>query len=150
MTTVRGRACSGAVAALVVAGVVAAVPAAPALADAGGVVISELNYHAGTDLDSDDWLELTNTGTPRSTWAAGRFTAGVTAVLPAGCVVPAGGCFVGRQGRRPVPGALRVRPAAVYSGNLSNGGETVTLVDGARGRGGHGDLRRRRALAVRP
>ena len=34
----------------------------PAQAAAGPVVISELNYHAYTDLATDDFLELTNVG----------------------------------------------------------------------------------------
>ena len=34
----------------------------PAGAEPGGIVLSELNYHAGSDLDGDDFLELTNTG----------------------------------------------------------------------------------------
>ena len=31
-------------------------------AQPGGIVISEIHYHPGTDLDTDDFIELTNTG----------------------------------------------------------------------------------------
>ncbi len=64
------------VAILVVLATVAAMVVARAgvaHADPGGIVISELNYHAGSDLDADDFVELTNTGARRrSTCPAGR------------------------------------------------------------------------------
>ncbi len=65
-----------------------------ASAEPGGIVISELNYHAGSDLDTDDFLELTNTGTSAIDVSGWSFTAGVTGVLPAGSVIPAGGRYV--------------------------------------------------------
>ena len=43
----------------------------PAQAAAGPVVISELNYHAYTDLATDDFLELTNVG-GRTNWRTGN------------------------------------------------------------------------------
>jgi hypothetical protein len=42
---------------------VLAMPASLARAAGSGIVISEIHYHAGSDLDTDDFLELTNTST---------------------------------------------------------------------------------------
>jgi len=66
----------------------------PAFAEPGGVVISELHYHAGTDLDTDDFLELANTGASTVDVSGWSFTAGVTVTLPAGASIPAGGYAV--------------------------------------------------------
>ena len=73
-------------------------------AEPGGIVISELHYHAGSDLDTDDFLELTNTGGERrSTSRAGRSRQGITAVLPAG---------TGDPGRRALRAVAPTRPAS--------------------------------------
>lgn len=103
----------------------------PAFAQPGGVVISELHYHAGTDLDTDDFLELANTGADAVDVSGWRFTAGVTAILPAGTAIPAGGHVVVAKDAARFQSLYGFAPVAAYSGNLSNGGETVTLVDGA-------------------
>ena len=112
-----------------VTGVVAV--ATPAHADPGGIVISELNYHAGSDLDTDDFLELTNTSTAAVDMSGWSFTAGITAVFAPGTAIPAGGRFVVAKDAALFQATYGFAPAAVYAGNLSNGGETVTLVDGA-------------------
>jgi chitodextrinase len=104
---------------------------APAFAQPGGVVISELHYHAGTDLDTDDFLELANTGTGAVDISGWSFTAGVTATFAAGTAIPAGGYVVVAKDAARFQSLYGFAPLAVYSGNLSNGGETVTLVDGA-------------------
>ena len=62
--------------------------AMPAGADPGGIVISELNYHAGSDLDTDDFLELTNTSASAVDVSGWSFSAGVTATFAAGTVIP--------------------------------------------------------------
>jgi len=105
--------------------------AEPAHADPGGVVISELNYHAGSDLDGDDFLELTNTSAAAIDMSGWSFTAGITAVLPPGTAVPAGGRLVLAKDATQFQTTYGFAPAALYGGNLSNGGETVTLADGA-------------------
>lgn len=105
--------------------------AASAGAEPGGIVISELNYHAASDLDVDDWLELTNTSGEAIDISGWTFTAGVTATLPAGSVVPAGGYYVVAKDAAAFLAAHGFAADAVYSGNLSNGGETVTLTNGA-------------------
>lgn len=112
-----------------VTGVVAV--ATPAHADPGGIVISELNYHAGSDLDTDDYLELTNTATAAVDLSGWSFTAGITAVFAPGTTIPAGGHFVVAKDAALFQATYGFAPDAVYGGNLSNGGETVTLVDAA-------------------
>jgi PKD repeat protein len=101
----------------------------PASADPGGVVISELNYHAGSDLDTDDYLELTNTGSTPIDMSGWSFTAGVTATFPAGTSIAAGQRFVVAKDATQFATTYGFAPDAVYGGNLSNGGETVTIVD---------------------
>jgi hypothetical protein len=103
----------------------------PAFAEPGGVVISELHYHAGTDLDSDDFLELANTGSAGVDVSGWSFTAGITVTLPAGTTIAAGGYAVVAKDAARFQALYGFAPVAAYSGNLSNGGETITLVDGA-------------------
>ena len=45
-------------------------------ADPGGVVISELHYHAGSDLDTDDFIELANTASSAVDVSGWSFTQG--------------------------------------------------------------------------
>lgn len=123
-----GRFTAVAVAAAVLMGVLG--PAPSASAEPGGIVISELHYHAGTDLDSDDFLELVNTSAAPIDVSGWSFTAGVTAVLPAGSVIPAGAYAVVAKDAVRFQVLYGFAPLAVYSGNLSNGGETVTLSNG--------------------
>ncbi|WP_434620286.1 PKD domain-containing protein [Arthrobacter sp. A5] len=105
--------------------------AGPASAAAGGLVISELNYHAGSDLDADDFLELTNTSAAPLDISGWSFSAGVTGTFAAGTVVSAHGYFVVAKDAAQFQITYGFAPNAVYGGNLSNGGETVTVVDGA-------------------
>ncbi len=116
---------------LVLASVAAMVVTVPgvATADPGGVVISELNYHAGSDLDGDDFLELTNTAATPIDVSGWTFTSGVTGVLPPGSVIPAGGRFVVAKDATQFELTYGFAPNAVYGGNLSNGGELVAIAD---------------------
>ena len=102
--------------------------APPAGAEPGGVVISELNYHAGSDLDTDDFLELANTSTAAIDVSGWSFTPGSPRCCPRAPSIPAA---AGSSWPRtpPVPDHVRLRARRVYSGKLSNSGETVTLVD---------------------
>ena len=113
------------------ASTVVALTAAPASAAPGGIVISELNYHAGSDLDTDDFVELTNTSTTPVDISGWSFSAGVTGVFAAGTVIPGNGYFVVAKDATQFQATYGFAPDAVYGGNLSNGGETVTLVNGA-------------------
>jgi hypothetical protein len=117
-----------AAAATVVLGGLAAV-ASPAYADTGGVVISELHYHPASDLDTDDFLELVNTSAAPVDVSGWSFSAGITAVLPAGSVIPAGGYYVLAADAARFTTIYGFAPDVVYTGKLSNGGEQVTVVD---------------------
>ncbi|MBK8732821.1 MAG: lamin tail domain-containing protein [Actinomycetales bacterium] len=124
---VRRAVGAGAVAAVIATGL--AVPTA--WAQPGGIVISEIHYHAGSDLDTDDFLELANTSGAPIDVGGYSFSAGVTAVLPAGTVIPAGGYFVLSPSAASFTTLYGFAPDAIYTGKLSNSGEAVTLVDAA-------------------
>ncbi|WP_062005562.1 PKD domain-containing protein [Arthrobacter alpinus] len=106
-----------------------ALSAGPAIADPGGIVISELNYHAGSDLDADDFLELANTSDAPVDISGWSFSSGVTGTMPAGTVVAGHGFFVVAKDATAFTATYGFAPSAVYGGNLSNSGETVTVVD---------------------
>lgn len=109
----------------------AAVVPLPASAAPGGVVISELHYHPASDLDTDDFVELTNTSTSEVDVSGWSFTAGITATLPPGSSIPAGGRFVLSPDATRFATLYGSAPDGLYTGKLSNGGETVTLATGA-------------------
>ena len=113
------------------AGTMVALTAGQAIADPGGIVISELNYHAGSDLDTDDFLELTNTSDAPIDISGWSFSAGVTGTIAAGTVVAGHGYFVVAKDAAQFTTTYGFAPHAVYGGNLSNSGETVTIVDAA-------------------
>ncbi len=104
-------------------------PVSPAHAAGTGVVISEIHYHPGTDLDTDDFLELTNTSADPVDVAGWTFTAGVTATLPPAAVIPAGERYVLAPDATRFTTLYGFAPDAVYTGKLSNGGEALTLAD---------------------
>jgi hypothetical protein len=118
---------------LVMATVAAMVVARAGVASAqpGGVVISELNYHAGSDLDTDDFVELTNTGSTPVDVSGWSFTAGVTGTLPSDAVIPPGGYYVVAKDATQFRTTYGFTPDATYGGNLSNSGEAVTIADGS-------------------
>jgi hypothetical protein len=104
--------------------------APPAAAAPTDVVINEMMYHAVSDLDGDDYLELYNRGTTAvdlSGWVFG----GVTLTLPTGTSIAPGGYLVVAKDATQFQTRYGFTPAAVYSGNLSNSGETITLKDNA-------------------
>ena len=102
-----------------------------ASAEPGGIVISELHYHAGSDLDTDDFIELTNTGTAAIDVSGWSFSQGITATLAPGTVIPAGARYVLAPDAARFATLYGFAPDAVYTGKLSNSGETVQLVDAA-------------------
>ena len=92
------------------------------------VVINEMMFHAVSDLDGDDYLELANTGaTPvdLSGWSFG----GITLTFPAGTSIAPGGYLVVAKDATQFQSRYGFAPDAVYGGNLSNSGESVTLRD---------------------
>ncbi|WP_210506476.1 PKD domain-containing protein [Naasia sp. SYSU D00057] len=128
MTVGRSRRAVSTVAiASTLAGGLVFVGTAPAFAEPGGVVISELNYHAVSDLDGDDFIELANTSDAPIDMSGWAFSAGITGVFPAGTVIPAGGRFVAGKDAVQFQATYGFAPDFVYGGNLSNGGEQVSL-----------------------
>jgi chitodextrinase len=115
--------------ALVTSGVVVGATVGVAGAQPGGVVISEIHYHAGSDLDTDDFIELANTAATPIDVSGWSFTQGITATLPAGTVIPAGGRIVLSPDAARFALLYGFAPDAVYTGKLSNSGELVELVD---------------------
>ena len=114
-------------AAVVAAGLVAT-GAPPASAAPADVVINELMYHAASDLDGDDFLELYNRGTTPVDLSGWTFS-GVTLTLPAGTSISPGGYLVVAKDAVQFQATYGFAPAAVYGGNLSNSGETVAVRD---------------------
>lgn len=126
-------------AATLVCGVLAAA-AAPAQAESGAVVVSELMYHAPDDDTAYaelEFIELTNAGAGAQDVGGWTFSAGIAvdspgSALAAGTVVPAGGRLVGSND----PGLFEAKfgfapDFSFANSSLSNGGETVTLLNSA-------------------
>lgn len=100
----------------------------PAAAASTDVVINEMMYHALSDLDGDDYLELTNVGSDPVDLTGWSFS-GITLTLPAGTSIAPGGFLVVAKDAAQFQSTYGFAPAAVYGGNLSNSGETVALRD---------------------
>ncbi len=113
---------------MTLAGVVAVTTAPPAAAAATDVVINEMMCHALSDLDGDDYLELTNIGSTPVDLSGWSFS-GITLTLPAGTTIAPGGFLVVAKDAVQFQARYGFAPAAVYGGNLSNSGETITLRD---------------------
>ena len=85
-------------------------------------------FHALSDLDGDDYLELYNRGATPVDLSGWSFS-GITLTLPAGTTIGAGGYLVVAKDAVQFQATYGFAPAAVYGGNLSNSGETVALRD---------------------
>src|SRR3954462_6302767 len=91
--------------------------ASPASAAPSDVVINEMMYHAVSDLDGDDFLELYNRGTTPVDLAGWTFS-GITLTLPAGPTIAPGGYLVVAKDATQFRATYGFTPAAVYGGNL--------------------------------
>jgi hypothetical protein len=100
----------------------------PATAAPTDVVISELMYHAVSDLDGDDFLELANRGATTVDLSGWTFS-GITLTLPASTTIAPGSFLVVARDAAQFQATYGFAPAAVYGGNLSNSGETVAVRD---------------------
>lgn len=105
-----------------------------ARADTTGVVINELMYHPASDLDNDDFLELYNTSASAVNISGWCFE-GITLCFANGTTIGAHAYLVVSRNSAQTLSTYGVTTAATYTGNLSNGGETITLRDGAVGVG---------------
>jgi hypothetical protein len=118
---------------VVVIGVVASlglVPAGPAsAATPGDVVISEFMFDPLSGIDGDEFLELTNRTASPVDLSGWSFTKGITLVFPAGSTIGANARIVISPDAARTQATYGVTAAAVYTGGLSNGGETLTLAD---------------------
>ncbi|MGA8246063.1 MAG: lamin tail domain-containing protein, partial [Nocardioides sp.] len=94
------------------------------------VVINEIMYNPPSGLDGDEFLELANPGSVSQDLSGWCFTSGVTLCMPAGSSIAAHGYVVVGEDAVEFQKAYGFSPAAVYTGKLSNSGETVTLTDG--------------------
>ena len=121
-----GRSISAALMLAMVAGLLT--PMAAASAASTDVVINEIMYQGLSGLDGDDYLELTNRGVTPVDLSGWSFS-GITLSLPTGATIAAGGFFVVAKDAARFQATYGSSPDAVYTGNLSNGGETITLKD---------------------
>jgi hypothetical protein len=101
----------------------------------GDVVINEILYRPGTGLPENtsfEFVELLNTSSKPADVSGWRFSKGVTFTFPAGCTIPAGGFLVVRAS--PVTFRVLIPDVANevggWTGQLSNSGERVELMDG--------------------
>ena len=92
------------------------------------VVINEIMYNPLSGLDGDEFLELTNKGTAPVSIAGWTFS-GITLTLPAGASIPAGGYYVVSPDAAQYQKTYKKTANAVYTGGLSNSGETISLSD---------------------
>lgn len=131
MNILRGRRLIAIIAAISIIGLFSAMPSVVSASSPGDVVINELMYNPGTGNQLDEFLELYNTtGSPVdiSGWS---FTSGIVLTFPPGTNIPANGYMVISPSIAQTLSTYFVVSSFNYTGNLSNGGETVTLVDGS-------------------
>ena len=101
-----------------------------ALAAPGSVVINELMYHSGSDLDDDDFLELHNPGDDPFDLSGMCFD-GIALCFDPGTILAPGSYEIISRSITQSEATYGVTPIAVYTSNLSNGGELIQLLDGA-------------------
>jgi hypothetical protein len=104
----------------------------------GSVIINEIMYNPVSDNQDDEFLELYNTTASPINLEGWCFSEGITLVtshsdpacFSAGTIIPANGYLIVSPNSSQTNTSYGLTPAAVYTGtNLSNGGETITLVD---------------------
>ncbi|MFV0458113.1 MAG: lamin tail domain-containing protein [Actinomycetales bacterium] len=122
-----GRVCGGSVIAALALTTVVAVPARAAEAD---VVINEIMYSAESELDADEFLELHNRGSAPVDLSGWCFS-GITLCFAAGQSIAADGYLAISPDASRFQATYGGSPAAIYTGKLSNGGETLALRNAA-------------------
>ncbi len=96
------------------------------------IVINEIMYDPISQDSIDEYVELHNRGAQTLNVGGWQFVDGVTFVLPAGTVIPAGGYLVvAKNTARLMTHYANLSPANLvgdYEGSLANTGERITLV----------------------
>lgn len=96
-----------------------------------GLVVTEIMYQplpAGSDGNLYEFLELYNSGPRALNLAGASFTAGIAYTFPPGAMIAPGQFYVlARDAAKFAERYPGVTPDGVYSGQLDNGGETLTL-----------------------
>jgi hypothetical protein len=111
---------------LVIAGLV--IPIGAAAAAPGDVVISEFMYHPESDVSPDEFLEIHNAGGTSVDISDWCFS-GITFCFPPGANLPAGAFVVVAEDATAFQSAYGFAPDGIYTKSLSNGGETLELLD---------------------
>ena len=93
------------------------------------IIINELMYHPASDLDNDDYIELYNPTGNTIDISGWCFTAGITGCFADGTTVGANQYIVAAKSTAQAFTTYSITASLQYGGNLSNGGETVTLTD---------------------
>ena len=110
---------------------------------AADVVISELMYHPGSDLDGDEFVELHNTGSTIENLDNWCFVDGVLACFTLAHSIPPGGYLVVAADTDAFTATYSFPPDHSYTLTLDDNGERIALADHNGQPGGRGRLRRR-------
>ncbi len=98
-------------------------------ANAGDVVINELNYNPGSNNDGDEFLELYNATGDAIDLSGWCFTRGITLCFSSGTTLAGHAYGVISPDATQSLSTYGVSTIGTYSGKLDNGGERITLVD---------------------
>jgi hypothetical protein len=93
------------------------------------VVFNEIHYHPAETLDRHEFIEFYNAGDSVSDVSDWRIQGGVSFQFPDGSQIEAGGYLVVASDPEVMWQDFDVAAAGPFDGRLSNGGETVRLVD---------------------
>ncbi|HSH17692.1 MAG TPA: lamin tail domain-containing protein, partial [Verrucomicrobiae bacterium] len=96
-----------------------------------GVVINEIFYHAPNDFDDLEWVELHNPDAQAVNLAGWKLTGGIEFNFPASTTIPANGFLVLSKDAKLFGEFYDVPVAGEFKKSLSNGGDTLELVDAA-------------------
>ncbi len=95
----------------------------------GAVVINEVMYNPANDNQDEEFLELYNTTSSSINLEGWCFTSGINLCFGAGISIAQHGYLLISPDSAQSIASYVLAPSAVYTGNLSNGGETLTLKD---------------------